>query len=410
MINSNVKKNYFWNTIGTALVSFLSLFLMIIATRINGIDQAGIFSFSFASACIINIFALYCGRTYQVTDDNIMISESTYVVTRILTSFIGVFIAVLFALINGYEIGKLFIFISLCCMKCIEAICDVYYGVNQKRDNLYLAGKSMVYRSLVLVVGFLIIDVLTKNLVISCLYLVIITFLFMLLYDRRNANKDFKINYTLKKNEIKILLKTASYTCLFSLIVMVAINIPKYAIDYLSSDSVQAIYGIISMPATFIMLFGQFILQPSLTSLARAYRTNNKTEFVNIVVRISLIIFLSLLIILPVAYYLGIPVLNFIYAVNLDKYKLLLLLVIIGAAFYAVSQILLNSLITLRCTKEQLYLQIVTLILSIGIAVYFVNHQGLSGSVISYFIILVIQFLFYLILFIKEIRKKFDSK
>lgn len=410
MINSNVKKNYFWNTIGTALVSFLSLFLMIIATRINGIDQAGIFSFSFASACIINIFALYCGRTYQVTDDNIMISESTYVVTRILTSFIGVFIAVLFALINGYEISKLFIFISLCCMKCIEAICDVYYGINQKRDNLYLVGKSMVYRSLVLVIGFLIIDVLTKNLVISCLYLVVITFLFMILYDRRNANKDFKINYTLKKNEIKILLKTASYTCLFSLIVMVAINIPKYAIDYLSSDSVQAIYGIISMPATFIMLFGQFILQPSLTSLARAYRINNKTEFVNIVVRISLIIFLSLLIILPVAYYLGIPVLNFIYAVNLDKYKLLLLLVIIGAAFYAISQILLNSLITLRCTKEQLYLQIVTLILSIGIAVYFVNHQGLFGSVISYFIILVIQFLFYLILFIKEIKKKFNRK
>ena len=112
MIN-NVKKNYIWNTLGTACVSFLSLILMILVTRINGMEMAGIFSFSFSSACIINIFALYCGRTYQVTDDNKQISESSYVVTRLLTAIGGIVISILFTLINGYSMDKSIIFVSL---------------------------------------------------------------------------------------------------------------------------------------------------------------------------------------------------------------------------------------------------------------------------------------------------------
>lgn len=406
---NNTKKNYIWNTLGTALVSFMSLFLMIFVTRINGLELAGIFSFSFSSACIINIFALYCGRTYQVTDSNNEISESTYVITRILTSLIGVLIAILFVLINRYSLLKVLIFVSLCSLKCLEAVCDVFYGINQKRDNLFLAGKSMVYRSIISILGFLIIDLVTHDLVISCLFLLVVIFLFLVFYDYKNARKEIKLNFQINRKEIKKLLIGAFYTCLFSLIVMIAINIPKYAIDYLSTDSVQAIYGIISMPATFIMLFGQFILQPSLTTLATAFQHNNKEDFNKVVKKISFIIFGALIIIIPVAYYIGIPILNIIYGINLNEYKWLLILIIIGAAFYAVSQIILNALITLRCTKEQLYLQLITLILSIFISLTLVSHFELFGSVLSYFSILVMQFIFYFILYRLQINVKFKK-
>ena len=87
---------------------------------------------------------------------------------------------------------------------------------------------------------------------------------------------------------------------------------------------------------------------------------------------------------------------------------MLLILIIIGAAFYTISQILLNALITLRCTKEQLYLQLITLVLSIIISMLLVEPYGVYGSVMSYFCILVMQFMFYLVLYIVQINKKFD--
>lgn len=403
----NNKRNYFWNTIGTGAISFISLFLMIIVTRINGIENAGVFSFSFSSACIINIFALYCGRTFQVTDDNSEISEQTYIVTRILTSIVGLLISVLFCLLNSYYFEKSIVFIILCAVKSIEAICDLFYGMNQKREKLYIAGKSMFYRTIVSITAFLLIDLITHNLLISCITLLIVTILFMYFYDYYSAKKIMNLKISINKQEIKLLIQRAFYTCCFSLIVMVAINIPKYAIDYFSTSKVQAIYGIISMPATFIMLFGQFILQPSLTSLADSYYKKDKLKFKKIVNRISLCIFGSLIIILPLAYFFGIPVLNLIYGVSLNEYRLLLIIIIVGAAFYAVSQVLLNALITIRCTKEQLYLQLFTLVISVLIAIVFVKFWGLNGSVYSYFTILVLQFIFYYILYKVQLKIKF---
>ena len=42
--NKQFRKNFIWNTLGTGLNAFNSLFFMIAVTRLNGIDDAGIFS------------------------------------------------------------------------------------------------------------------------------------------------------------------------------------------------------------------------------------------------------------------------------------------------------------------------------------------------------------------------------
>lgn len=85
---NDLKKDYFWNTLGTSLFSFNSLFLMIIVTRLNSLSDAGIFSFAYATAGIINYFALYSGRTYQISNTNKKFTDSLFVFTRYLTAFL----------------------------------------------------------------------------------------------------------------------------------------------------------------------------------------------------------------------------------------------------------------------------------------------------------------------------------
>lgn len=46
----NLRKNFTWNLVGSTAWAFVSLFYMMIVTRINGIDDAGIFSFAFSTA------------------------------------------------------------------------------------------------------------------------------------------------------------------------------------------------------------------------------------------------------------------------------------------------------------------------------------------------------------------------
>ena len=64
------RKNILWNIIGATTNAFNSLLFTIIVTRINGTNDAGIFTYAFATACLLYVIGVYLGRTYQVTDIN----------------------------------------------------------------------------------------------------------------------------------------------------------------------------------------------------------------------------------------------------------------------------------------------------------------------------------------------------
>ena len=63
----NFKINFIWNVLGTGLNSFNSLFLMIIVTRVNGVNDAGIYAIAFSTACVLYVIGTYVGRVFQVT-------------------------------------------------------------------------------------------------------------------------------------------------------------------------------------------------------------------------------------------------------------------------------------------------------------------------------------------------------
>ena len=67
---NNFKKCFIWNLLGTGFNAFNSLFFLIIVTRINGLENAGIFTIAFSTACILYAVGLYSGRIYQVTEQN----------------------------------------------------------------------------------------------------------------------------------------------------------------------------------------------------------------------------------------------------------------------------------------------------------------------------------------------------
>ena len=268
----------------------------------------------------------------------------------------------------------------------------------------------MTYKSLLGLIGFGIIDFYTRNLYMSCMFLVVLNIVFLITYEGRHAHKYVKFQYGLKKRESLTLIKRSWYTFAFTLIITLIINIPRYIIDRLLDSEAQAIYGILSMPATFIMLFGQFVLQPSLTSLVEHREKGLKIEFQRTVRRIVLSIFGVLIIVLPAAYYIGVPLLGMIYGVDLFAYRWLLLGVIVGGAFYASSTVLLNALITMHSTKIQLILQLCMFVISLMIAISVIQWKGLVGSIVSYMLILILQFISYFILYEIELRKSFKKK
>ena len=87
-------KNFIWNVLGTGLNAFNSLFFLIIVTRINGLNDAGIFSIAYSTALILYTIGLYSGRLCQVTDIENKVKDKDYIVNRLITCVLMIIIAI----------------------------------------------------------------------------------------------------------------------------------------------------------------------------------------------------------------------------------------------------------------------------------------------------------------------------
>ena len=102
-MQEQIKKDFFWNTLGSLINSFTSLFFMIIIVRINGSSQAGIFTFAFSIAVFFQIIGVYSGRTFQVTELNRSIKDSDYINSRYITCSIMFLVAIIYSLFKSYS-------------------------------------------------------------------------------------------------------------------------------------------------------------------------------------------------------------------------------------------------------------------------------------------------------------------
>ena len=144
----NLKKDFIWNVLGTGLNAFTSLFYLIAVTRINGLEDAGIFSIAYATACVLYVVGIYAGRVFQVTETNKEIKNKDFIANRFITCLLMIFIVLIFVVIRGYSAYKMTVFIIITSFKMLEAFSDCVYAILQKNNKrqLYYISK-MFYMS-----------------------------------------------------------------------------------------------------------------------------------------------------------------------------------------------------------------------------------------------------------------------
>lgn len=389
-------KNFIWNTLGTGINSFNSLFFLIIVTRINGIENAGIFSIGYATATILYTLALYSGRLCQVTDIENKIKDKDYIFNRFITCVLMLIGATVFLIIKKYTAFKTGIFVLLAIFKGIEAFSDILYGVMQKKELLYKAGKSLTAKGVIGVICFLIIDLFTHNLIYSCISLIIVNLVILIVYDfiivsSKIIDKTSKLNIN---NSISIL-KSEFFVFVNSFAGIYILNAPKYAIDTYLTEDIQAIYGYIMMPATVMTLFTQFIVMPFLNNLKNLYEKKDFKKFNSLTLKIKFIVIAFGAFAVTAAFLLGPEFLGLLYGVELTSYRMNLCVIIGSYIFYAISYINLVTLTTIRHTFVQFVIYIISMVIAFIGSNILVKNFGINGATFSCTTTLAIQFMMY---------------
>lgn len=409
---NNMKKNFVWNLIGSLVNSVTSLFFMIIVTRINGVDEAGIFTFAFSLACLFQVIANYSGRTFQVTNTDEKITDSDFIYHRYLTSIMMVLCVFVYLLFKDYSEIKLFAIFLLVLFRFVETIGDCFYGIIQKNGELYKVGISLFLKGIIGTLIFGIIDIVTKNLLLSIIGLVLVNLIIVVIYDSKNYHHFYQ-KKKVNRESIKIIFKSGFSVFGFTFLNQYLLNAPKYAIDNFLSSSFQTIYGIISMPATILILCSQFIVQPLLTKVTNFVTKNEYISLRKMTFKITFAVILIGLLGEVACYLVGIPFLELIYGISLEKYLFHLMIIIAGATVYGIISVISVVLIALRKNSFQLIFYGVASLFVMILSKVFVQNFSIMGACLSYLITMILLCLMYVIYFVYAIfvlEKKKEGK
>ena len=404
--NVQFRKNFIWNIIGTGFSAFNSLFFMIVVTRINGVNEAGIFTLAFSTACILYMIGIYAGRVYQVTENDSEISHKDYIINRFITCGLTLILVITFTLIRQYDIYKSSIFIILAIYKSLEAFSEVLYGILQKNNMLEKVGKSAFFKAIIGIIIFVVIDIITKKMLISCISLVVVNLIIILFYDTFNIKQFISKDETINKKSILRIFRNGFFTFAIAFLGVYLTNAQKYAIDNFLTENIQAIFGIIIMPATVMGLLAQFIIHPFLNQLFNNYNNKEYEEIKKMIFKIMIFVIGVGGICCILGYLLGTPVLGLLYNIDLHEYKLALLIILMGATLYTIANIISSILVTMRYTFIQFILSLIVVLIEYIISSLLVQKFEIMGATYAYLITMIVYCITYVIMVFLLINKK----
>ena len=349
--DKNIERNsYLWNMAGSLLSAFQSVVMLMILTRTVGLIEAGIFTIAFANANLFMNIGKYGMRFFQVSDVNEQFSFSEYKRSRVISCAAMMIVSigyVLFASVtNSYSLEKTLIIIWMCAFKLIDAAEDVYHGMYQLKGRLDIASKALTIRMFLTILIFALGLVIWKNLLWVLIITTIVTTLLFILFTKWTLPSFPAEKEPANKKHVWALLKICFPLFAGAFLSFYIGNAPKYAIDAMLTDELQACYGFIAMPVFVIGLLNTFIFNPMLVQMSILWKEYKIKAFVTKTIRQVGIVGIITVICIIGAYLLGVPVLSWLYNTDLAPYKTELLILLLGGGFLGLSG-LLNAVITI---------------------------------------------------------------
>lgn len=386
MGNKQRKADFFWNMVGSVCYSVSSFYYLMLVTRVCGVELAGLYSLAFSTAQLLLTIGRYGVRTYQATDVTGQFTFAVYGKSRIITCVLMMVAGVLYAHFGGFSKEHAAICIWVIALKMIDAVEDVFHGEMQRNYKVALMGKMLALRNVSTCVVFTAVLLLTKSLYCTVMITVIMMFAFCLVINGLGVKigKAKKQSHEKYRDIIK-LLKICTPIFISTFLSLYLYNVPKYAIDrYMSIDN-QTYYNILFMPSFVITLFGEIVSKPLMTTIATEWN-NSIAVFKKVVLKILALLAAATVFIIFAGHFIGRFLLEVIYGVDLSRFKLEFILLLLGGGISAATYFLYNVLIAIRHEKCIIFVYVLTAICMTIVGYALVQMQGMIGAAIAYMV------------------------
>lgn len=382
--STQLKRDYFWNTLGSAMNALSSALLLLVVARVLGPYYGGIFSLAYAVGQQFMVIGSFEMRPIQATDVKASYPFGVYLGSRVVTCFIMVAALAFYAVFsNGLSVEALLL-LMVSGLKLFDSAEDVFHGMFQQRGRLDIAGKAFFFRTLITFMSFSVACFVTESLLASCAFAWGASVLSFIVLNIVPAKAFGAIAPCFSFRPIARLLTTCFPLFIGVFLLNDLVNVPRYSIESFMTKDDQTIYAIIFMPALVINLLAGFIFKPLLTSLSESWVNEDWHHFRNIIVKGCFFVAIATVLVCAIAYPFGIPILSWLYGIDLSNYRNELMLLLVGGALNAFSVMLYYGLVTMRIQGFVTIGYAVADLASRILAPSLVSGMGIMGAVALY--------------------------
>lgn len=397
-------KGAIWNTIGSIAFAASSLILLAVVSNNASIEESGEFAVSFSLSQFLFIIGLFGSNFFQMTDYKKQYSFSDYRILKIISSALMLLCGIAAIPIMGFSGRKIWLSLILCGYMMIISGAELYQCHLFQNNRLDLSGKAMFFRTVCSVIPFCAVMIITDNVFAACIVLALSNLIATFIWAVKPAAK-FSDERGSSRNSILPLLKNCLPLFFSELLMNWMIFCPRYLIEIVSDDAVQAVFNMIFIPVQVINLVSSFIFKPILNRLHTLLAERQLGKFVRLIGVQSVFITALTAAAFLFCLFAGIPVFSFIYGTDLSAYLKPLLLVILSGCAFAFCQMMYYVLVLLRQQKKIMANYAIVAVIAVAMGYFLTREYVITGAVLSFGIAHVILFILHAFTAVYQLNK-----
>lgn len=385
------RRDYLWNTAGTAIWGFVFPLLTIVSTQFANAEQAGMFSMAFVTGTLLMIACNYGVRNYQVSDIDETQSFASYQLNRWILGAAALLIGILYVRVRGYSASMCTISMGVYIYKIVDGIADVYEGRLQQADKLYLAGISQALRSAGVVVVYSLLLFITRSMAVASIGMAVTAVASLALLTLPLALLETEKSRRPRFSEVRdLFVRCAPLFCALMLFNLIE-SMPKFVMEGALPYKNQLYFNALYFPAQAILLAIGFVYKPQLLTLSNIWASPSKRK------KFDLIIFavLGVIVIITGAVWAfmsawGVGLLGMLYGLNFEKFRTHAYLMVLAGGITAAIDFLYAVITVLRRARDVMRVYLACFVASVLVPLALVNLLGLTGAVMSYLAVMVL--------------------